>query len=134
MKTYRNVLKIVSLLIIFGGIVRLFANETVFIIFGMDALWTDHDYFFYIYKVLGAFVILTGLVIYSISRDINKNLNILNTIKLGLFIIGATMAISGFIVKLPLIFYLPDFLFCFLITILFQIISNKVKKTSKKVV
>ena len=134
MKTHRTILKIVSLLFIFGGIVRLFANETVFTIFGMNDLWTDHDYFIYIYRVSGAFVILTGSIIFSISGNIIKNLNILNTIKSGLFIIGLTMAISGFVVKLPIIFYLPDFLFCFLITILFQIISNKVKKTSKKVV
>jgi len=130
MKTHRTILKIISLLFIFGGIIRLFANETVFTIFGMNDLWTDHDYFIYIYRVLGAFVILTGLIIYSISRDVNKNLNIINTMKFGFLFIGLTIVISGFIVKLPIIFYLPDFLFCFSISILFQIISNSIKNTN----
>jgi len=125
MKTHRTILKIVSLFIVFGGIVRLFANETVFSVFGMNDLWTNHAYFIYIYRALGAFVILTGLIIYTISRDINKSLNILNTIKWGIFFIGLTMLISGLLVNLPIIFYFPDFLFCFLISILFQIIINK---------
>ncbi len=128
MKTHRTILKIVALFFIFGGIVRLFANETVFSVFGMNNLWTNHDYFNYIYRVLGAFVILTGLIIYTISRDINKSLNILNTVKWGIFFTGLTMLISGLIVNLPIIFYLPDFLFCFLISILFQIIINKRNK------
>jgi len=111
----KKVLMIISLMLMFGGIVRLFANETLFEIFGMKNLWIDHNYFMYIYKVLGAFVILTGLIFFTISKNLEKNLNILNTMKIGLIIVGIVMLTSGYFIKLPILFYAPDFIFCFVI-------------------
>ena len=118
-------------MLVFGGLVRLFANEVTFEIFGMKNLWVDHKYFIYIYKVLGSFVILTGLLIFSISRNIEKNLDVFNTMKWGLIIIGTTMTIAGYYVGLPLLFYAPDFIFCFVIAFYIHtnVYSGKIKKS-----
>ena len=114
-------------MLVFGGLVRLFAAEGAFEIFGMKNLWIDHKYFIYIYRVLGSFVILTGLLIFSISRNIENNLAVLNTMKWGLIIIGTTMTISGYYLKLPLLFFAPDFIFCFAIAFYLHIILNSRK-------
>ncbi len=115
MKNRKIILQIVSLMLVFGGVVRLFATETTFEIFVIENLWVDHKYFIYIYRVLGAFVILTGLLFFSIARNIEKNLNILNTMKWGLILVGTTMAIAGYHIRLPLLYYAPDFIFCYAI-------------------
>ena len=73
MKKQKVILQIISLMLVFGGLVRLFANEAAFEIFGMKNLWIDQKYFIYIYKILGSFVILTGLLIFSISKNIANN-------------------------------------------------------------
>jgi len=117
----KTVLQILSIILILGGIVRLFANETVFEIFGMKNLWVNHKYFIYIYKVLGAFVILTGMFFYTISKNIEKNHNVLNTMKWGLIIVGITMSVSGYFIELPLVFYAPDFIFCFSVALYIHI-------------
>lgn len=127
MKNQKVILQIISLMLVFGGLVRLFAGEGVFEIFGMKNLWTDHTFFIYIYRVLGSFVILTGLLIFSISRSIENNLAILNTMKWGLIIIGTTMTIAGYSLKLPLLFFTPDFIFCFAIAFYMHIILNSRK-------
>lgn len=112
---------------IFGGLVRLFATEVTFEIFGMKNLWVDHKYFIYIYRVLGSFVIFTGLLIFSVSRSIENYSNVLNTMKWGLIIIGTTMTIAGYYVRLPLLFYAPDFMFCFAIAFFIHIIPSSEK-------
>ena len=114
-------------MLVFGGLVRLFAGEGTFEIVGIKNLWIDHKYFIYIYKVLGSFVILTGLLIFSISRSIENNLAVLNTMKWGLIIVGTTMTIAGYCVKLPLLFYAPDFIFCFAIAFYMHTILNSRK-------
>jgi len=131
MRNKKIVLMIISLMLIFGGIVRLFANETLFEIFGMKNLWIDHNYFIYIYKVLGAFVILTGLMFFTISKNLEKNLNILNTMKIGLIIIGIVMVTSGYFIKLPFLFYAPDFIFCFVIAFYLHTNMNLTKSNEK---
>ncbi len=119
---------IISIMLIFGGIVRLLENETLFELFGMRKLWIDHNYFKYIYKVLGSFVILTGLVFFTISKNLEKNLNILNAIKIGLIIVGIVMVYSGYFMKLTLLFYAPDFIFCFVIAFYLHTYRNLIKK------
>ncbi len=116
MKHRKKILQIISLLFIFGGIVRLFANKKVFEIFLMKNLWVEHSYFIYIYRVLGAFVILTGLILYTVSGNIKKYLSLLNALTWGFILVGLVMTVAGYLLRLPLIFYLPDFIFCFIIS------------------
>ena len=123
MKNEKVILQIIALMLVFGGLVRLFANENIFEIFGMNDLWVDHMYFNYIYRVLGAFVIFAGLLFFSVSRNIEKNINVLNVMKWGFIIIGTVMTIAGYYVQLPLLYYAPDFLFCFAIAVYLQIIT-----------
>lgn len=121
MKKDKIIFRVISLALIFGGLVRLIATESIFELFGMASLWTDHSYFKYIYKVLGAFVIFMGMLMFSISRDIEKYIGIFNTFKWGFVVIGLTMLITGYLVHLPLVYYAPDFIFCFTIVIYLQI-------------
>ncbi len=117
MKNITIVLQIIATAFVLGGTVRLFANEATFEIFKMGDLWINDKYFIYIYRVLGAFVILTGLLFFSISKNIEKNINVLNIMKWGLMIVGTTMAITGYLIKLPFLYYAPDFIFCYAISI-----------------
>jgi len=41
MKKQKVILQIISLMLVFGGLVRLFANGAAFEIFGMKNLWFD---------------------------------------------------------------------------------------------
>lgn len=129
MKKQKIILQIIALILIFGGVVRLLANEATFEIFKMGNLWVDDKYFIYIYRVLGAFVILTGFLFFSISRNIEKNVNVLNTMKWGLILVGTTMAIAGYHIRLPFLYYSPDFIFCYAISFYLYINSVIIKRT-----
>ena len=100
---------------IYGGVVRLFANQDLFDAFGMDSLWADHPYFIYIYRVLGAFGILTGMMVYAITFITIENRKLMNTMAIGFIMEGLTMVISGYLSKLHIGFYITDFLFCFVV-------------------
>lgn len=130
MKSQIKILQILSFFIIFGGIVRVFANKTLFAVFQMEALWTDHLYFIYIYKVLGAFVILTGLLIYAILKNPGLYKNLMPTLSAGFVIIGLVMSVSGILLGLPFIFYFLDFIFCFLLAWLFFDLKRKLFNNS----
>jgi peptidoglycan/LPS O-acetylase OafA/YrhL len=81
----------------------------------MGGLWSDHRYFLYIYRVLGAFVILTGLLLYSMGRNIRKNRAVLQTLQWGFVLVGVVMVLAGYFSGLHPFFYIPDFVFCFFI-------------------
>ena len=115
----QRVLQVLAILFIFGGIVRLLAGEFLFSLVGIQALWSDRPYFIYIYKVLGAFVVMTGFLLFSVSKNIILYRSLLRTLAGGFSFIGLTMLVSGFYVSLPLVYYIMDFLFCFLIAGLF---------------
>ena len=115
MKYKKIVLQIISVLFIIGGVVRLFANKYLFALFLMEELWTDHLYFIYIYRVLGAFVIFTGFMLFTISKNLKLYSTIFPALSIGFIIIGLVMIISGSLLNLPLMFFMMDFLFCFIV-------------------
>jgi hypothetical protein len=81
----------------------------------MSELWVEHSYFIYIYRVLGSFVILTGLVLFAISKNLEKYSGLRFILAIGFVIVGLVMMVTGILLKLPLIFYFPDFVFCFIV-------------------
>jgi hypothetical protein len=115
MKSRKRILQTLSILFICGGIVRLFANRAIFKIFHMEELWADHRYFIYIYRVLGSFVILTGLILFAIAKNLEKYVNLFFVLTIGFVFIGLVMMVTGILLTLPLIFYFPDFVFCFIV-------------------
>jgi hypothetical protein len=123
-------LRTLSLLFMFGGIIRLFANEKLFSLFWMQDLWSDHPYFLYIYRVLGAFVILTGLFIFGISKNIEGHAALIPFVKWGFLVIGCTMLATGYFVGLHWLFYVFDFIFCFGLAGYFHFIENKINSNS----
>ncbi len=115
MKSRKRALQIVSVFFIFGGFVRLFANRKIFELFQMQELWVEHAYFIYIYRVLGSFVILTGLILFAISRNLNKYFPFYHVLTIGFVFIGLVMMVTGILCELSVVFYFPDFMFCFLV-------------------
>jgi hypothetical protein len=93
------------------------AGETTFRLFGMTILWSDHFYFVYIYRVLGAFVILTGLLLFVIATNLETYRPVLVVMKFGFLLIGITMLLAGYLTGLPVLFYAPDFIFCFALSL-----------------
>ena len=124
MKLKKIILQTLSILFILGGIIRLLATKSLFRLFFIDMLWVDHSYFVYIYRVLGSFVILTGLIIFTISRNIEKYSELLFILTIGFIIIGFVMMITGILTNLPLVFYFPDFVFCFIIAWYLNVIKT----------
>lgn len=119
------VLKTLALLFMFGGIIRLFANEDLFRLFYMQDLWSDHPYFLYIYRVLGAFVLMTGLFIFGISKNIEGHAALIPFVKWGFLVIGCTMLATGYFVGLHWLFYVFDFIFCFGLAGYFHFIEKR---------
>ena len=111
----QNLLKLIAGLLIIGGIIRVFASENTFALFGIKSLWVDDLYFKYIFKVLGGFVILTGLILWGLAGNYKKYPVILNYFSFGFFIIAWIMLISGIVVKLPWLIFLPDVIFSLLV-------------------
>ena len=125
MITYSRLLRILGALFILGGLVRIFANNALFEIMRMGDLWTSHPYFLYIYKVLGAFVILTGMIIYVISFRLPEQKNLLSALSYGFILLGLVMALTGYMTGLPIAFYILDFVFCFALAFIFYRIKTK---------
>lgn len=115
MRVLKGLLRVISVLFVLGGAIRLFAGRTMFRVFGMEALWSDHAYFIYIYRVLGAFVILAGLTLLTISRDPERYSVLFRVFAAGFGLMGVVMLAAGVMVGLPVEFYLPDFVFCFIL-------------------
>lgn len=122
---YIRLLRVIAALFVLGGLVRLFANQALFEIFRMETLWAGHPYFLYVYKVLGAFVILTGMIIYVISFRLQEQKNLLSALSYGFILIGLVMALTGYMAGLPLVFYIFDFIFCFILAFIFYRIKTK---------
>ena len=129
MKKYKLILRTIAIMFIFGGVVRLFANQYLFEAFGMNSLWSDHPYFIYIYRVLGAFVILSGLMVYAITFIKREDRRLINAMAYGFLLTGLTMAISGYFSGIHIGFYITDFLFCFIVAFFLFRSNYKLKKS-----
>ena len=91
----------------------------------MADLWIDHPYFIYIYRVLGGFVILVGILLFTISKNLKLYSNLMSVFSIGFVIIGIVMLLTGILVALPPMFYVLDFVFCFLIAWFFYDLHEK---------
>ncbi len=109
------VLKILALFMVIGGAVRLLANRGTFQSFMIENLWVSHPYFIYIYRVLGAFVIFAGVIIYMISCDPAHNTSMLKVAGFGFLLIGVVMVIAGHSLGMSFVHYAFDFIFSFFI-------------------
>jgi hypothetical protein len=69
MKLVRVLLVAIVVTLFFGGAVRILADRPAFEAFGMGSEWPEKPYSVYIYRVLGGFVILVGVVLLGLSRD-----------------------------------------------------------------
>lgn len=117
---YTLIMRILGYLFLFGGFVRLFADENLFNLFAMGEAWSDHPYFIYLYRVLGAFVILAGLVIIQVSRDPGKYREIIRMLMWGFLVIGAVMLVTGILTDLASYLFALDALFAFILAIVFD--------------
>ncbi len=107
-----------AVLFIFGGIVRIVATSGLFSVLGMEDLWVDHAYFIYIYKVLGGFVILTGLLLWSLAGKAGEWVGGLRMMKWGMGIVGFVMLAAGWRSGLDVRFFLIDVVFSWLVAVL----------------
>jgi hypothetical protein len=104
-------------LLILGGAVRLIADKATFQSFLIGELWSPHQYSIYIYRILGAFVVFTGVMLMVISQDVQRYAKILKVWSGGFFFIGVVMFIAGLVLGLSFVHYAPDFIFCFIVAI-----------------
>jgi hypothetical protein len=123
--TKATVLRVVSIAFLIGGIGRFIATEGVFRLFKMQFLWIDQPFFIYNYKVLGAFVIWIGVILFICSRDVAKYKSIIRGNILALVIFFLVTLLTGIITGLGLRFYLVDSIFSLILIVLLYIIQTE---------
>jgi len=111
-------LRLIAISLLLGGVVRVFANRTLFEAFGIGALYMETPYSLYIYRVLGGFVILSGIGLFAIARAPETHRHILRAYAIGFAVIALVMLAAGAVVGLPYRYYLPDPLYCFAVALL----------------
>ena len=111
-------LRFVAATLLIGGTFRIFATRALFQAFGIGGLWMKTPYSVYIYRVLGGFVVLAGILMMVASADPTRCRMFLKGYALGFAVIGAVMLVAGLTTGLPSRYYLPDPIYCFLIVAL----------------
>jgi hypothetical protein len=111
-------LKVFSMFMIFGGLVRLVANQQTFQSFTIGELWVSHPYFIYIYRVLGVFVIFTGVTIFMMSQDPVRHAGILRVVGFCFLLISCVMGVAGYVLDMSLLHYVIDAIFALIIAAL----------------
>ena len=115
--------RVLGIFLLFGGLVRIFAGRKLFEVAGIGSLWSDHAYFQYIYRSLGGFVLLTGLSFVAVSSRYHLNRKLIFAWAAGFIIIAAVMLFAGIKYDIPLLFTIPDILFC-LATAVILLLTN----------
>jgi hypothetical protein len=111
-------LRIVAVTLLLGGTVRIFASRTLFRSFGIESLWTDTPYAIYIYRALGGFVVLSGVVVMMVSAAPAGQARLLKGCALGFALIGVVMVVAGVTSGLALRHFLVDPIYCFVVAVL----------------
>jgi hypothetical protein len=111
-------LRVVAATLLLGGIVRIVATQALFDTFGIGELWMQTPYSAYIYRVLGGFVLLSGILLMAVSGAPEKYSRLLKAYALGFAVIGVVMLVAGLGSGLPSRHFLPDPVYCFLISAL----------------
>lgn len=111
------ILKVIAVLFILGGAVRLIANRATFQSFLIGQLWSSHPYAIYIYRVLGAFVIFVGTSLFIAAQNPKQYAVLLKIWSFGFAFVGVVMLLAGMLLRLSVMHYAPDFVFCFIIAI-----------------
>jgi hypothetical protein len=111
-------LRLIAATLLVGGTMRLFAGKAMFKAFGIGPLWMDTPYSIYIYRVLGAFVILSGIPLLVVSSDPKKFRPILQAYAAGFTVIGLVMLVAGLTLGLPYRYYLPDPVYCLVVAVI----------------
>ena len=119
-----KILLIVSIAFLMGGIVRLFANESLFRIFEMGHLWSGEPFFIYIYKLLGVFVIWVGIILFICSKDVIRYRKIIIGSILGLALFSLVSLLTGLATGLGLQFFLVDSIFSLLLIALLYVVQK----------
>jgi hypothetical protein len=114
-KTLQLILKVISVLTISGGAVRLIAGRNTFDSFLIGALWSYHPYFIYIYRVLGAFVIFAGFMLFMLANSPGRYRYLIGACGFCFSFIACVMLLSGLLLKMELLHYICDFVFCVII-------------------
>ena len=114
---HQVLLKVISVLIVFGGLVRLVANRQTFQSFMIEELWVPHPYFIYVYRILGAFTVFTGITMFVTSHDPIRYVRVLRVWGFCFLFISIVMFIAGYSLHMSFLHYAFDFIFCFLIAL-----------------
>ena len=107
-----------AITLLVGGTIRIFATRALFGAFGIGDLWMQTPYATYIYRVLGGFVVLTGILMKVVSGDPSRHGKFLKGYAVGFAMIGVVMVLAGLTTGLSSRYYLPDPVYCFLIAAL----------------
>lgn len=111
----QGILKVISVLILIGGLVRLFAGRKIFESFLISELWSSHPYFIYVYRVLGSFVVFVGAMLFMIAHDSHRNAKLLAVCGYSFSFIACVMFLNGLFLKISFLHYAFDFSFCIIV-------------------
>jgi uncharacterized membrane protein len=110
-------LKVSSIFVMIGGLVRLLANQQTFQSFAIGELWAFHPYFTYVYKILGAFVVYAGITMFIIARDPVRYTTILKAWGFCFLFVSMVMLVAGYTLHMSFAHYGVDVIFCLFISV-----------------
>tara|TARA_Y100001933_G_C18930301_1_gene535048 strand:+ start:460 stop:837 length:378 start_codon:yes stop_codon:yes gene_type:complete len=108
MKIKEIILRGFAIMLIAGGILRVLATQTVFYKMRVGYFWIEDDYYKFVNKILGAFLILCGFLFWGVARDIVRFRFVMGSFGWGIFIFGAVIAVSGYLMGLQIWSWAPD--------------------------
>jgi uncharacterized membrane protein len=111
----KGMLVVAAVTLLGGGITRILATRALFELLSIGDLWPEQPYALYIYRALGGFVVLAGIVLLALARSPERYCTVFKAYSLSFLIIGVVMIASGLSLGLPLSRYLPDPLYCFVL-------------------
>ena len=114
-----------AIALMFGGSVRIVASRRLFSLFGIGDLWPESSYSLYIYKVLGAFVVLVGVVLWMLSRNLIHYRRVFKGLAVGFLLVASVMILTGFFLGLSAGHFIVDPIFCLLLASLFWWVGRR---------
>lgn len=111
MKIKEIVLNTFAYLLIIGGIIRIFSTQSTYYTLRVGYFWVENDYFKFINRVMGGLILLTGFLFLSVARDMVRFKYVLGAYSFGLIVLVGIIAISGYMLNLPIYSYLADVIF-----------------------
>lgn len=108
MKIKEIILRFFAIMLFAGGILRVLATASVFYKLRIGYFWIEDDYYKFVNKIMGAFLILCGFLFWAVAKDIIRFRFVMGPFGMGIFVFGLIIAAFGYLLGLQIWSWAPD--------------------------